>query len=196
MIIGIDEAGRGALAGPLSVTALTLLYPSFSLANPPFKDEVKDSKELTPQKRLALYEEIMKSPFILFSHVFVSNFFIDKKGINAAFFVGAKKVIASLFQNPLLENKEHIVIVDGKLPIPGLFPQRTEVKADKKYLVCALASIVSKVKRDIFMEKLERKCPGYFFAAHKGYGTLKHRKKKKKRGPTPYHRLTFLDSML
>ncbi len=195
VIVGIDEAGRGALAGPLSITALTLLYVPFSFLYPPFVNEVRDSKELTPQKRQKLYLLIENSPYVLYSNVFISNKTIDNKGISWAFEKGTLMALKALSKQLAgLGLKPELVIIDGNRGAGGLLRQESIIKADRKYLVCALASIVSKVKRDNFMRKLHLLYPFYGFSKHKGYGTPQHLKSIKKTGLSPWHRKTFLDT--
>ena len=174
---GVDEVGRGSLAGP--VVAAAIILPRYSRI-----DGVKDSKELTPKQRAKLFEKI-KSNAISFGIGIVNHQVIDKINISNASFVAMKKAIAKLSPKP------DFVIVDG-FAIPDLpIANRGIIKGDKKSLSIASASIIAKVTRDEIMIKFHRYYPVYGFEQHKGYPTRKHIEALKRYGPVTIHRQTY-----
>jgi len=176
-IAGIDEAGRGALAGPVYAGAVIL---------PPFSSiPVKDSKLLTPKKREELFE-VIKKEAVAWSFGFASVEEIEELGILKATFLAMKRAIVGLQVEP------EYILVDGNIPIPELsIPQETVVKGDRYCLNVASASIVAKVLRDRFMRELDKSYPLYGFSKHKGYATREHRDKIKVFGSSEVHRKTF-----
>jgi ribonuclease HII len=174
---GVDEVGRGSLAGP--VVAAAVILPRYTQI-----DGVKDSKELTPKQRSKLFEKI-KSQAISFGIGIVNHRVIDKINISNATFVAMKKAIAKLHPKP------NFVIVDG-FPIPD-FPIANQgiIKGDKKSLSIASASILAKVTRDEIMKKFHNYYPNYGFERHKGYPTKKHLKALKYYEPCPIHRKSY-----
>lgn len=180
--IGIDEAGRGPLAGPVSVGAV--MVPNdfdFSI----FKN-LKDSKKLSEAKREEFFEVIKKN--IKFSVVMVSNKIIDKKGISYAIKFAIKTLLKKLHPNV----KQTKIFLDGSLKAPEEFVQETIIKGDEKIPVISLASIMAKVTRDRYMKKISKNYPLFDFHVHKGYGTKKHILAIKKHGPSDLHRKTFI----
>jgi ribonuclease HII len=174
---GVDEVGRGSLAGPV-VAAAVILPPYCRI------DGVKDSKELTPQKRAKLFKKI-KSQAISFGIGIVNHQVIDKINISNAAFVAMKKAIVQLSPKP------DYVIVDG-FPIPGLaIDNRGIIRGDKKSLSIASASILAKVTRDEIMKKFHVYYPDYGFDRHKGYATRQHIQALKRFGPIPIHRRSY-----
>lgn len=180
-IIGIDEAGRGPLAGP--VVAAACFIPPSLVQN--FTD-VNDSKKLTEAKREVLFQRLHENG-ALFGLGFASAKEIDDLNILQATFLAMRRAVKRL------ENLPHaLVLVDGPYAIPQLqLLQRPIVDGDAKSLAIAAASILAKVTRDHYMQQLESLYPGYDFAGHKGYGTAKHLEALKKLGPCPEHRRTF-----
>lgn len=174
---GVDEVGRGSLAGP--VVAAAVILPRYcQIAG------VKDSKELTPKKRAKLFDQI-KFHAISFGIGIVNHQVIDKINISKASFIAMKKAIAQL--NP----KPDFVIVDG-FAIPDLpIANRGIIKGDKKSLSIASASILAKVTRDEIMKKFHVYYPDYGFDRHKGYATRKHIQALKRFGPIPIHRRSY-----
>lgn len=190
-IVGIDEAGRGPLAGPLSISAVCLPKEHLFL-----KQKIKDSKKLSPTKRKEWMNTLntrKKLKEINWEHVFVSAKVIDKKGLSFVI----KSSIVTLLRRLNLNANNVEVRLDGGLKAPGHFLyQRTIIKGDERESVIALASIIAKVRRDIYMEKIAQKFPAYKFEIHKGYGTHLHRQKIRTYGPSAIHRKTFLRSIL
>ena len=190
-IIGIDEVGRGPIAGPVAVCALCLCHGS-TLAN--FRN-FRDSKKLSHIQRvkwLTKINEEKKKGNIIYKVSFASNKIIDKKGI---VFAINKCLVNSLnFLN--IKAKESLVLLDGGLRAPKEYiNQKTIIKGDEKELVIALASIVAKETRDNLMIKLARKYSGYSLEKHKGYGTAAHYKALKNKGFSAIHRKSFLKKL-
>lgn len=186
-IIGIDEVGRGPLAGPVAVCALVLKC-DFDTKN------LRDSKKLSPKQREAWFEQICvwkKEKKLDFKIAFVSASIIDKIGISKAI---KKALEKSLYD--LKPKNFYTILLDGGLKAPIEFKnQKTIIKGDEKEVAIALASIVAKVSRDALMIKMSKKFPNYEFHLHKGYGTRLHYERLKKHGLSPIHRKTFLKKM-
>lgn len=177
-ICGVDEVGRGCLAGPV-VTCAVILPKNLML---PY---VNDSKKLSPKKREALYEEL-KEKAISFSFGSASNTVIDEIDILQATFLAMKEAINGL------KIKPDLVLVDGNQKIPGIFlPQKTVIGGDGKSMSIAAASILAKVKRDREMVEYDKLYPMYDLEKNKGYGTKKHREAIRKYGMCSLHRKSF-----
>jgi ribonuclease HII len=189
-IIGIDEAGRGPLAGPVSVGACIVPHDfDFSI----FK-ALKDSKQLTELRReeiFKLMQELKSAGNIDFAVALVPHTMIDRKGITYAVRKGISAVLKKL--NP--EPHSVRVLLDGLLKAPQEFVnQETIIKGDELIPAISLASIAAKVTRDRHMVKLALEYPLYGFDEHKGYGTKKHGELIALHGPCDLHRKTFLKS--
>ena len=187
VIVGIDEVGRGPLAGPVAVCALCL-QNNFNKNN--FRN-FKDSKKLSHKQRvewLARINAEKEKGNIIYQVCFESNRVIDKKGIVFAIRRALHNSLKSLGTNP----KNCVVLLDGGLRAPPKYKnQKTIIKGDEKKLAIALASIVAKVTRDELMKKLAGEYSSYGLEIHKGYGTKRHIKAIKKFGLSPLHRVTF-----
>ncbi|MBI2618192.1 ribonuclease HII [Candidatus Kaiserbacteria bacterium] len=184
-IIGIDEVGRGPIAGPVTVGAVCIPR---TLGRRHFKG-VKDSKKLTPKQRNLWFSRIRKMRKVHYTTSSVSSRVIDEKGIMYAIRRALHRSIARLGINP----RTCLVLLDGGLAAPQRFVyQRTIVKGDEKEHVIALASIIAKVTRDRKMSTLGKKYPHYGFDAHKGYGTRKHYARLRVHGSCVLHRKSFL----
>ncbi|MEI6278396.1 MAG: ribonuclease HII [Verrucomicrobiae bacterium] len=177
-IAGIDEAGRGPLAGPV-VAAAVILPPDFSLPG------LDDSKKLTPRKRDFLHECLTSNPNVVWASALCDSGEIDRLNILRATHQAMRKAFLSLSVRPL-----H-VLIDG-LPVPD-FPcaQTALVGGDGISLSIAAASIIAKVGRDRIMEDLDRQFPEYGYSQHKGYPTPDHLARLRKHGPCPVHRRSF-----
>ncbi len=189
-IVGIDEVGRGPIAGPVAVCAL-VLKPGFNKKN---FTNFRDSKKLSAKAREIWLEKIEAEKLrggLNYCLKMESNKVIDKKGLNFAI----KKALADAVDALKLPPAKTRVLLDGGLKAPTEYKnQKTIIKGDEKELAIALASIVAKVKRDALMDKLSKKYPGYDFHKHKGYGTSAHYKALRKHGISPIHRHLFLRS--
>lgn len=208
-IVGIDEVGRGPIAGPVAVGAVLIYAEHYKKVSKIFP-VVKDSKKLTEKKRETWLEKIVEAEragFLQTAVSFVGAAEIDKKGIAPSIrkaLAGALDVVVShALKRSDLENSGlrsdlgwARVLLDGGLKAPLEFEyQETIIKGDEKELAIALASIVAKVTRDNYMTKLAKKVPGYDFEVHKGYGTKGHYAALKKHGLSKHHRKSFLKKL-
>ena len=189
-IVGIDEVGRGPLAGPVTVCVVSCdkkIYEKLK-RNKNLPALGKDSKKLKVAER-EQYCNFLKQTEIFYKIVHISNKTIDKIGISFAI----KKAIVSGIKKLNLNPRDSEVLLDGSLSAPKEFiKQRTIIKGDEKEKIIAWASILAKVSRDALMRKSSLKYPKYGFELHKGYGTLTHRKAIKKYGLSSFHRATFI----
>ena len=178
-IAGLDEAGRGSLAGPVLAAAVVV--------EKGFKDSlgVKDSKKLTAKQREEIHGLLIKHPQIKWGIGRISEKVIDRINILEATKLAMQKALKSLGR------KVDYLILDGSFKIKTKIPQKSIIKADVKVFSCAAASIIAKVSRDRIMDGYHKKYPKYNFKKHKGYPTLSHRKTIKRIGPCPLHRKTF-----
>jgi ribonuclease HII len=180
LIAGVDEAGRGALAGPV-VAAAVILPPS-----PRFKwlKLVRDSKELPRARRESLFEKIQQDA------VAVSVGIIAPQTIDVIGIVNATKIAMCHAVEQLATPPDYILVDFLKLPQLRI-SQKAIVRGDKTCICIACASIIAKVTRDRIMVELDREHPGYGLADHKGYGTEKHVAYLQQNGPSPIHRHSF-----
>ena len=192
-IIGIDEVGRGPLAGPVTLCAVRVeagMYRRLQKSKD-LPSVGRDSKKLSKNDR-EKYSKIL-CDFALegkldFTIVMQNNIVIDTKGLSFAI----KKALAGCLQKVGATEKDS-VLLDGGLKAPKEFAnQQTIIKGDEKHPVIAWASILAKVHRDNYMTKMAKKYPEYGFEKHMGYGTKMHRDAIQKHGPSPIHRKSFL----
>jgi ribonuclease HII len=177
-VIGIDEAGRGPLAGPVAVGAV-ILAPGFS------HPLVNDSKKLTEKKREALFDELSEHDGITWAVTLVEPEEIDAVNILKATHLGMVRAVEALGVTP------GYCLIDG-LPVPDFpWPHEGLVKGDSRSLSIATASILAKVTRDRIMREAAARYPGYGFEKHKGYGTKAHLEALGALGPCPLHRRSF-----
>lgn len=174
---GVDEAGRGPLAGPVVAASVIL-----SKENP--IDGLNDSKALSPQKRSLLYD-IISEKSVSFAVGIIENDVIDQINILQSTIKAMESSILGLTVKP------DLVYIDGNRPTTLEIKQQTIVKGDTKCQSIAAASIIAKVTRDRIMEKLHEIYPQYGFLKHKGYPTKAHYEAIKMYGPSPVHRLSF-----
>ena len=191
-LIGIDEAGRGALAGPVSVGAV--LYPedldwkeAFKLVTRRGKPRLRDSKQLTAQQRDILYDYITTHGRLRHAHAFVDAKTIDEIGIVNAANEAASIAVLSLGIRPSRVD----VLLDAGLRVPAKWSQESFIRGDERIPAIAFASIIAKVTRDRHMEELASTHSAYHFDEHKGYGTLDHRRQIRREGVCELHRVTF-----
>ncbi|MDA3839955.1 MAG: ribonuclease HII [Patescibacteria group bacterium] len=177
--IGVDEVGRGCLAGPVVSAAVFVSKEQIGEIA-----EINDSKLVSKKKRDILYLEIINN--YPFSIGLVSNIQIDKLNILNASLLSMKRALDKI------KHKSEIVLVDGTYKIPGfLEKQQTQIKGDQNFYSIAAASIVAKVVRDKMMEVYSKKFPNYSFYQHKGYGTKLHKAEIVKFGTCNIHRKSF-----
>jgi ribonuclease HII len=187
-IAGLDEAGRGPLAGPVVAAAVMIDKKSqFKIRNS--LKEVKDSKKLSPKKREKLYKILINFPQIEWGIGRVTEKVIDRINILEATKLAMKRAVKHLERK--MNKKVGYLILDGNIKISLDVPQRSIKKADNKVFSCAAASIIAKVRRDRAMERYHKKYLKYGFNRHKGYATKLHRKMLRKFGPCKLHRKTF-----
>ena len=182
-IAGVDEVGRGPLAGPV-VAAAVILPRDFGVLG------IDDSKKLSPKKREELYE-VIKETALAWAIGRVGPERIDEINILEA----TKEAMAQAVQG-LPVRPDH-VLIDGNFTVRAIgLPQTAIVKGDANSTSIAAASILAKVTRDRYMEEMAQVYPGYAFESNKGYGTASHYEGLKKLGPTPIHRRTFIADYL
>jgi len=183
-IIGIDEAGRGPLAGPVSAAAV-ILPAGYT------HDLLDDSKKLSEKKRELIYEDIMADDRILWGHSYAEAPEIDEINILKATHAAMARSVADLLEKNDICEDEIYCLIDG-LPVKNFpYPSEGIVKGDGKSLSIAAASIIAKVSRDRKMLEYAEKYPQYGFERHKGYGTKVHLAALKDHGSTPIHRQSF-----
>lgn len=204
MIIGIDEAGRGALAGPVVVAAVAILNPEAIK-----HIELNDSKKLTPTKRYKAYDQLLKAASIgaiKYSIHFVDNITIDEINILKATCYGARKATLHLLDKAgaqtydilkkMYSEQSVTFVIDGDYDLLHTFitdrnKKLCVPKADSIYPEVMAASILAKVSRDMYMQEADLIYPGYDFAKSKGYPSPKHMQAIIDKGPCEIHRKTF-----
>ncbi|HEY9665736.1 MAG TPA: ribonuclease HII [Coleofasciculaceae cyanobacterium] len=182
LVAGVDEVGRGALFGPVVAAAVILpasTLPRLAMAG------IKDSKQLSPLRRLKLAHEIQELA-LDWRIGYATSQEIDQINILQASLLAMKRAIFKLRVQP------DLCLIDGKQSLPSLqLPQQTMVKGDERSLEIAAASIVAKVWRDELMIRLAAKYPNYDLIANKGYGTQRHQLALQQYGPSRLHRMSF-----
>lgn len=183
LIAGVDEAGRGPLAGPV-VAACVVIGSDFQIDTKEL-ELVADSKKLSAKKREQLFKVIKEKALSVEISV-VSHETIDKINILQASLFAMKKAVEACKVQP------EFILIDGNQKIPGLLKkQKTIISGDAKVFCIAAASIIAKVSRDFLMCEEDKKYPEYQFAKHKGYGTKLHLELLNQYGPCPIHRQSF-----
>lgn len=195
-LIGIDEAGRGPIAGPVSVGVALIPTSSYTIIKMKFK-RLTDSKLHTEKEREEWYQKLLnarKEGILDFAVGFSSAEVIDKKGIVYAVQSAMKKALKKIsLADPYLSE----VRLDGSLKAPLEFSnQKTIIGGDRKEKIISIASIAAKVERDRLMKRLSKKYNHYNLEIHKGYGTKKHFELIKKHGTSKIHRISFLKKKL
>ena len=180
-VCGVDEAGRGPLAGPVYAAAV-ILPPDVLI------DGLNDSKKLSEKKRETLF------PLICETAVSYSIAFADEKEIDAYNILQATYLAMRRAVEGLSVPADYVLIDGNRMPPLGV-PGETIVKGDAICQSIAAASVLAKVSRDRFMLEMDKKYPQYAFSQHKGYGTKLHYEALRAYGPSPIHRLTFLKKM-
>lgn len=178
VVCGVDEAGRGPLAGPVCAAAV-ILPPDIQI------EGLNDSKKLTDKKRRELFD-VITAQAVSYAVAFCDEKVIDEINILQATFRAMRQAVESLDVRP------ELALVDGNRAADFGVPVRTIVKGDSLSASIAAASILAKVSRDRLMEQYDGTYPQYGFAVHKGYGTQRHYDALREYGPCPIHRMSFL----
>jgi ribonuclease HII len=184
-IAGVDEAGRGPLAGPVMAAAVILPLAWIQNGMPESLRLLNDSKQLSERQRDAMFEELTRCPEVFHGIARLDSAEVDRWNILAATHRAMNQALEQLKPPP-----DH-VLVDG-LPVPTLDNRHTAlVKGDSLSYSIAAASVLAKVTRDRVMIEYDRQYPEYGFAGHKGYGTARHLEALNRHGPCPIHRRSF-----
>jgi len=196
--IGIDEVGRGSLAGPVTVAAVMLPcgFRRFHTA----LGELRDSKRLTPKQREAWYRHLRAGGAVVLAVAHVRPATVDRINISRAANRAALRACRRLLRVNRIARRNIRIYLDGGLFLGDghcaeeyrRFAVQTVVKGDERFAAVAAASVVAKVRRDRLMTRLACRHPEYGFEVHKGYGTRRHFRALRRLGPSPAHRLTFL----
>lgn len=191
-LIGIDEVGRGPLAGPVMVCAAAIKIESLKEIENPI---LTDSKKMTQKNRNSWFkksQDLKNKNVIRFIITKSQANSIDKNGIN----IVIKGCIQTALKRLEIKPEEAIVLLDGGLVAPKIFTQKTIIKGDMSEKIISLASVIAKVSRDEYMIRKSQEFPGYFWLENKGYGTKKHILAIKKYGLTPLHRKSFVKNII
>ena len=190
--IGIDEVGRGPLAGPLVVCACAVRSGADVISLFP-KGMLRDSKKLSEKVRITIVEQVERyvdAGDVIFGIGEMSAEQIDTLGLSPAIREATARALAKVHDKGVA--RDSFIFLDGSLKADSSFPQETIIKGDEKIPEIALASIIAKVYRDTLMRKVSDAYPEYGFASHVGYGTKAHYDAIEKHGLTPLHRRSFL----
>lgn len=190
--IGVDEVGRGPLAGSV-VASASRIHPDMIEKEFENRALVRDSKTLSEKQREKIFKFMDESESFMFGLGEVSHYMVDRINIlNATMLAMRLAVEDLLWKLKIKENDRVCVLVDGNKKIPGInCDQRLFSKGDRRIFSISAASVFAKVSRDREMKKAHEKFPEYGFASHKGYGTKKHIQQIQKNGPCEIHRRSF-----
>lgn len=194
-LVGIDEAGRGPLAGPVSLGAVAIPLVHYLAVRKTF-GAIKNSKQLSLAQREEWYRLMLterQAGRINFACAYSSNEAIDKRGIVWSIRSALARAVRRLECDP----RRSRVLLDGSLKAPPEYQnQQTIIKGDEKEMIIAMASVVAKVRRDRLIKKLAKKYPNYGLEQHVGYGTKTHYQALTRLGLSPLHRRSFLSNWL
>lgn len=195
-VVGVDEAGRGPLAGPVTLGAFGIKTANLKeIEQILFPTGIKDSKKLTPKKRDLIFDQLVtwhKEGKVVMSHSHGKASSIDKIGLGPVIKLAVKKALLPFATG----GAGTLVLLDGALRAPAVFTQqKTIIRGDESEIVIALASVVAKVIRDRYMVGQHDKYLAYNFATHKGYGTKAHIEAIKEYGVCEIHRRSFLTKL-
>ena len=180
VIVGVDEVGRGPLAGPIVTAAVALPLES----RPKWLSELRDSKQLTAKQRQRL-APLIREESACWAIGWVHAVELDRLGLTAALRLAFRRTIEQLGEQP------DVVLADGRDDLRLAYPTEMIIKGDAKVSSIAAASIIAKTARDDWMIELDSRYPGYGFARHKGYGSAEHLRALRDLGPCPEHRRSF-----
>jgi len=191
-VIGIDESGRGPLAGPVIAVAV-MMNDKLSIINNKLLTEARDSKKLNPRKREKIYQVLRACPQVQWGRGLVSAKIIDRANVLEATKLAMRRAVKNLEKRAgrRFSKKKTILIIDGNQGINSEFLEMPIVKADEKVFSCVCASIVAKIERDKLMRKYHKIYSQYNFNQHKGYPTKEHYENIKRYGLSLLHRKTF-----
>ena len=178
-VVGIDEAGRGPLAGPVTVSAV-ILNPDYH------NNKIQDSKKLSSLQREKLFSEI-KENSLAYEIVNLSSKEVDKINIRQATLKAMQMAASKILE----KYPNSVFLIDGNMDLGKKFCSEFIIKGDSKLACISAASILAKVSRDKIMQKYDQQFPQYKFSKHKGYPTKEHKELVKKHGPCKIHRVTF-----
>ncbi len=184
-VIGVDEAGRGPLAGPVYAGAVALFLDKL---DQPWVGKLNDSKKLKEEARHESYTQI-KENALAFAVASSDEKEIDEINILQASLLAMKRAVEDVVQQ--VGREPDCVFVDGNKEIDVTYNQETLIKGDSRSRSIAAGSILAKTDRDLLLQEMDKTWPEYGFASHKGYGTKKHREAIKEHGPCLHHRLSF-----
>ena len=186
-LVGVDEAGRGPLAGPLAV-GVVVAHKNFEIRE--LFPGIGDSKQLSEQKREEIYRLLVKytkEGLLRYTVLYVAAATIDRIGLTRA----TQRAVHGGVRRLAPEVEGYKVLLDGLLHAPKEYAQQTIIRGDETEAIISLASIAAKVNRDRLMKRLAKKFPNYGFESHKGYGTEMHFEQIRKFGLSELHRKTF-----
>lgn len=197
LVVGVDEAGRGPLCGPVVASAVCYKNPSFAIPLELEKEFslIRDSKKLSEKQREEMFDFIHEHFYVGVGIVHAET--IDRINILEATFLAMRSAISELRrimnqESGIMKERTMYVLVDGNQEIPNLsLKQETAVGGDGIVKSIAAASIIAKVTRDRMIIEYDKQYPQYGLAQHKGYGTKVHMEALRKYGPTPIHRMSF-----
>lgn len=185
---GIDEAGRGPLAGPLSV-ALVVAPVGFRFIHPKL-GKIRDSKKLSAKKREIWFRYLTNHPRLRWGRTYIHPSVIDRINIACAADRGALRLVRRIKRRP------SFIYLDGALHLPKQIPHSTVIRGDERIPIVAAASIIAKVARDRYMRRKAKEFPRFKFDIHKGYGTPYHIRTLRMLGPSPIHRESFISHLV
>lgn len=191
-LVGVDEAGRGPLAGPLAV-GVVVAHHTFAIRE--LFPGVADSKLLSEQKREEIYALLVtyaRQGLLRYTVIYVSAATIDRIGMTRA----VARAVSGGVRKLAPEVEGYEVLLDGLLHAPKEYRQQTIIRGDETEAIISLASIAAKVSRDRLMKRLAKKYPNYGFAEHKGYATKRHRQQIRAFGLCAAHRKSFCTNVL
>jgi len=193
-VVGIDEVGRGALAGPVVVAAVAV--PTSRFLHPRHLPKLADSKKLSPRRRESWYAYTVAHPQLHVASARVYQRGIDKLNISRCANLAASRALEKLLQKSDISHSDFDILLDGGLYLGHkkhlYLKAKTIIRGDQKRGPIKLASIVAKVTRDRYLGTLGGRYPGYGFEQHKGYGTRMHLQAIREKGVLEIHRSTFL----
>ena len=185
-VVGIDEAGRGPLAGPLSFGAVAMRPDALSLL-----EGIKDSKKLTERAREQWHEALVSAAEVvaIYGEVNVQN--IDALKMGKVVGLGSRAIAKQMVRELGSPIEDVLILLDGGLVAPNSYRQVSIIDGDDQVPIIAAASVIAKVRHDRAMRTLHCQYPQYHFNRHKGYGTKTHRDAIRQFGPSPEHRKSF-----